>query len=138
MPEVERRHNRVLHLKVGRVSHGVRHQTVVSALRPVTARNPKPNPFVLGLNGRGKKLELVRVEKLHHQKLEYNKNTSSSGSSSGTTLGLSWCLRVLGVGGFKTVPGTVLMVAGTWLVLEDLSLVQFELYRGGVQNLHPP
>ena len=30
------------------------------------------------------------------------------------------------------------MVAGTWLVLEDLSLVQFELYRGGVQNLHPP
>ena len=63
MPEVERRHNRVLHLKVGRVSHGVRHQTVVSALRPVTARNPKPNPFVLGLNGRGKKLELVRVEK---------------------------------------------------------------------------
>ena len=73
MPEVERRHNRVLHLKVGRVSHGVRHQTVVSALRPVTARNPKPNPFVLGLNGRGKKLELVRVEKL-----EYNKNTSSS------------------------------------------------------------
>ena len=42
MPEVERRHNRVLHLKVGRVSHGVRHQTVVSALRPVTA---KPNPF---------------------------------------------------------------------------------------------
>ena len=28
--------------------------------------------------------------------------------------------------------------AGTWLVLEDLSLVQFELYRGGGQNLHPP
>ena len=51
------------------------------------------------------------------------------------TLGLSWCLRVLGVGGFKTVPGTVLMVAGTWIVLEDLSLVQFELYRGGGQNL---
>ena len=29
-------------------------------------------------------------------------------------------------------------VAGTWLVLEDLSLVQFEFYRGGGQNLHPP
>ena len=29
-------------------------------------------------------------------------------------------------------------VAGAWLVLEDLALVQFELYRGGVQNLHPP
>ena len=42
------------------------------------------------------------------------------------------------LGGFKTVSGTVLMVAGTWLVLEDLSLVQFELYRGGGQNLHPP
>ena len=28
--------------------------------------------------------------------------------------------------------------AGTRLVLEDLALVQFELYRGGVQNLHPP
>ena len=40
------------------------------------------------------------------------------------------------MGGFKTVPGTVLMVAGTWLVLEDLSLVQFELYRGGGGN--PP
>ena len=36
------------------------------------------------------------------------------------------------MGGFKTVPGTVLMVAGTWLVLEDLSLVQFELYRGEI------
>ena len=47
-----------------------------------------------------------------------------------STLGLSWCLRVLGVGGFKTVPGTVLMVAGTCLVLEDLALVQFELYPG--------
>ena len=55
-----------------------------------------------------------------------------------TTLGLSWCLRVLGVGGFKTVPGTVLMVAGTWLVLEDLALVQFELYRGGGEIPPPP
>ena len=35
------------------------------------------------------------------------------------------------------MPGTVLMVAGTWLVLEDLALVQFELYQGGGQNLHP-
>ena len=29
------------------------------------------------------------------------------------------------------------MVAGTWLVLEDLSLVQFELYLGGGE-IHPP
>ena len=40
--------------------------------------------------------------------------------------------------GFKTVPGMVLMVAGTWLVLEDLSLVQFELYRGGGEIPPPP
>ena len=30
------------------------------------------------------------------------------------------------------------MVAGTWIVREDLSLVQIELYRGEVQNLTPP
>ena len=59
-------------------------------------------------------------------------------SQAPTTLGLSLCLRVLGVGGFKTVPGMVLMVAGTWLVLEDLSLVQFELYRGGGGKPPPP
>ena len=45
-----------------------------------------------------------------------------------TTLGLKCAFRGLGLGAFHPVPGT-------WLVLEDLCLVQFELYRGGVQNL---
>ena len=47
------------------------------------------------------------------------------------TLGLSWCFRGVGLGGFHPVPGT-------WIVREDLSLVQFKLYQGGVQILHPP
>ena len=43
------------------------------------------------------------------------------------THGLSWCLRGLGLGGFHP---------GTWIVREDLSLVQFELYQGTGWN--PP
>ena len=41
-----------------------------------------------------------------------------------TTRGLKCGFASLGLGGFHPVPGT-------WIVREDLSLVQFELYRGG-------
>ena len=48
-------------------------------------------------------------------------------------------LEVLGVGGFKTLPGTVLMVAGTWLVLEDLSpRYNLKFYRWGGGESAPP
>ena len=62
-----------------------------------------------------------------------------------TTLGLKGAVRGLGLGGLHPVPGTNLCrdwVDSTQFLVqtsaEDLSLVQFELYRGGVQNLHPP
>ena len=47
------------------------------------------------------------------------------------TLGLKEAFRGLGLGGFHPDPGT-------WIVREDLSVVQIKLYRGGVQNLPPP
>ena len=55
--------------------------------------------------------------------------TVRSSSKACTTHGLSWCLRGLGLGGFHPVPGT-------WIVREDLSSVQFELYQGTGWN--PP
>ena len=48
------------------------------------------------------------------------------------TLGLKGAFRGLGLASFHTVQSLVQTSA------EDLSLVQFELYRGGVQILHPP
>ena len=48
-----------------------------------------------------------------------------------STHGLICAFRGLRLGGFHPVPGT-------WIVREDLSLVQFELYRGGCRIRPPP